>query len=83
MKKILINVETGAIETAPFNQEEYGYLGGRGLVAKLLEETFEPSVRRTRYSFAQVTSQAQSLQLLTDFQSAQKARSQEQSKNPT
>lgn len=42
MKKILINVETGAIETAPFNQEDYGYLGGRGLVAKLLEETFEP-----------------------------------------
>ncbi len=36
MKKVLINAETGEISISPFNQKEYGYLGGRGLIAKLL-----------------------------------------------
>ena len=40
MKKILINVETGEIKKEPFNQKDYGYLGGRGLVAKLLLENY-------------------------------------------
>ena len=42
MKKILINVESGNIEELPFNQKDYGYLGGRGLVAKLLTEKHVP-----------------------------------------
>lgn len=42
MKKVLIDVSNGSIAIEPFDQKKYGYLGGRGLVAKLLTEKHVP-----------------------------------------
>lgn len=38
MNKVFVNLTKGEIEVTPFDQKDYGFLGGRGLIAKLLTD---------------------------------------------
>ena len=42
MKSLRINLSTGLIEEEKFDQREYGYFGGRGLIARFLTDYCDP-----------------------------------------
>ena len=43
MKTIRVSMTNGSISTEPFVQNEFGFLGGRGLIAKTLTEECDPA----------------------------------------
>ncbi len=44
MRFITVNLSTKEVTETVFNQEEWGYFGGRGIIAKLLTDTVDPTI---------------------------------------
>ena len=44
MRFITVNLKTREITEKEFNQEEYGYFGGRGIVAKIMTDMVDPTI---------------------------------------
>ncbi len=44
MRQINIDLKTGEIQEKPWDQKEYGFFGGRGIVAKYLTDHVDPTI---------------------------------------